>query len=265
MDAWVFQSRQDRRLDDLLAERPASQVSLTDSRAVLSTVAAGGVIGRIVIPRLTLWVIVAEGVDTATLRHAVGHIPVTARPEQTGNIGISGHRDTLFRPLRKIQQHDLITLTTLLGEYHYRVVSIEVTGPSDVAVLDPGKTEILTLVACYPFYFVGSAPDGFIVRAERLGNNSSYRSARPAGFPFVADHRFCKGGIRMFTLNVLADFAGSNSRCRPGDTRAPCDQQPIGVQATPDQSRVRLRPFKSRRFAASRRDPRGCSFPVFPE
>lgn len=172
MDAWLFQNREDRRLNHLLTERQASRHSAADSPAVLSTVAAGGVIGRIVIPRLSLSVIVAEGVDTATLQRAVGHIPGTALPGQPGNIGISGHRDTFFRPLRNIQQQDVITLTTLLGEYHYRVVSIKVTGPSDVAVLDPSNNEILTLVTCYPFYFVGSAPDRFIVRAERVGNTS---------------------------------------------------------------------------------------------
>ena len=172
MDAWVFQSRQDRRLDHLLADRQPSQVSPADSRGVLSTVATGGVIGRIEVPRLSLSVIVAEGVDTATLQRAAGHIPGTALPGQPGNIGISGHRDTFFRPLRNIQQHDIITVTTLHGVYRYRVVSIKVTGPSDVAVLDPGKNEILTLVTCHPFYFVGSAPDRFIVRAERVGNTS---------------------------------------------------------------------------------------------
>lgn len=172
MDAWLFQNREDRHLDHLLTERQASRHFLGESPGVLSPVAAGGVIGRIVIQRVGLSVIVAEGVDTATLQRAVGHIPGTALPGEAGNIGLSGHRDTFFRPLRNIQQHDIITLTTLLGEYRYRVVSIKVTGPSDVAVLDPGNNEILTLVTCYPFYFLGSAPDRFVVRAERVGNTS---------------------------------------------------------------------------------------------
>ena len=170
MDAWVFQSRQDRRLDHLLTDRQSSRTSPGNSPEALGAPATGGVFGRIVIPRLGLSVMVGEGVDNATLRRAVGHIPGTALPGQPGNIGISGHRDTFFRPLRSIQQHDLITLTTLLGEYRYRVVSTKVTSPSDVAVLDPGGNEILTLVTCYPFYFVGSAPGRFIVRAERVGS-----------------------------------------------------------------------------------------------
>src|SRR5260370_589049 len=99
---------------------------------------------------------------------AVGHIPGTAVPGQTGNVGISGHRDTFFRPLRNIRQNDTITVTTLVGEYRYRVVSTKIVGPSDVAVLGRSGKEILTLVTCYPFYFVGSAPDRFVVRAERI-------------------------------------------------------------------------------------------------
>jgi sortase A len=128
----------------------------------------GSLIGRIEIPRLGLSVIVVEGVDRLILRRSVGHIPGTALPGQPGNVGISGHRDTFFRPLRNIRQDDIITLTTLLGEYRYRVVSTKVVSPSDVAVLDPSENEILTLVTCYPFYFVGRAPGRFIVRAERV-------------------------------------------------------------------------------------------------
>ncbi len=110
----------------------------------------------------------AEGVDTLTLRRAAGHIPGTALPGQPGNVGIAGHRDRFFRPLRNIRRNDIITLTTLLGEYRYRVVSTKIVSPSDVGVLDPSVNEILTLVTCYPFYFVGSAPSRFIVRAERV-------------------------------------------------------------------------------------------------
>ena len=112
--------------------------------------------------------IVVEGISATTLRRVVGHISGTALQGHPGNVGISGHRDTYFRPLRNIRRNDTITLTTLLGEYRYRVVSTQVVGPDDVAVLDPNGNEILTLVTCYPFYFVGAAPNRFIVRAERI-------------------------------------------------------------------------------------------------
>jgi len=113
-------------------------------------------------------VMVVEGDDGKTLRRAAGHVPGTALPGQSGNVGITAHRDTFFRPLRNIQLDDLITITTLQGEYRYRVVSTKVVNPEDVAVLDPSGGETLTLVTCHPFYFVGAAPNRFIVRAERV-------------------------------------------------------------------------------------------------
>jgi sortase A len=127
-----------------------------------------GLIGRIDIPRLGVSAIVIEGDGTTTLRRAVGHIPGTALPGEPGNVGISGHRDTFFRPLRNIRRNDIVTLTTLQGEYRYRVLSTRIVTPNNVAVLDPSTNETLTLVTCYPFYFVGSAPNRFIVRAERV-------------------------------------------------------------------------------------------------
>jgi sortase A len=125
-------------------------------------------IGRIEIQRLGMSVAVAEGTDEPTLRRAVGHIAGTALPGQPGNIGVAAHRDTFFRPLRNIRRDDIITLTTLGGEYRYRVVSTRIVAPDDVAVLNSDGNQILTLVTCYPFYFVGSAPRRFIVRAARV-------------------------------------------------------------------------------------------------
>jgi sortase A len=165
VDTWVFQIRERRQLEGLLeARRTASPAAPKELPAAVN----GGLIGRIEIPRLGLSVIVVEGTGSTTLRRAAGHISGTALPGKPGNIGISAHRDTLFRPLRNIRRNDIITLTTLLGEFHYRVVSTKVVDPHNVAVLDPTGNEILTLVTCYPFYYVGSAPDRFIVRAERV-------------------------------------------------------------------------------------------------
>jgi sortase A len=161
LDGWLFQIRERSRLERQLEHRESTSVARTP-------ILPGGLIGRIEIPRLDLSVIVMEGVEGTTLRRAAGHIPGTALPGQTGNVGIAGHRDTLFRELRNIRRNDLITLVTPLGEYRYRVVSTKIVTPRDVTVLDPDGNEILTLVTCYPFYFVGSAPDRFIVRAERI-------------------------------------------------------------------------------------------------
>lgn len=173
VDAWFFEQRESRILQRLLANRykpSADSVQLKPAKSTAGppSIGTSGLIGRIEIPRLDLSAIVMEGTSPTNLRRAVGHISGTALPGQPGNVGISGHRDTYFRPLRKIQQNDIITLTTLLGEYRYRVVFIKIVGPNDVSVLDPSGNEILTIVTCYPFYFVGSAPNRFIVRAERI-------------------------------------------------------------------------------------------------
>jgi sortase A len=174
IDAWTFQKAEARQLELLLAARqPAADAasSRTASSPSLKNwppPVDGGLIGRIEISRLGLSVIVMEGIGRTTLRRAAGHIPGTALPGQPGNVGISGHRDTFFRPLRNVRADDIVTLTTLLGEYRYRVVSTRITAPSDTAVLGPSQNQVLTLVTCYPFYFVGSAPSRFIVRAERL-------------------------------------------------------------------------------------------------
>jgi sortase A len=164
VDTWMFQSAERRQLGQLLTLPPSARTSLP--------VASGGLIGRIDIPRLGLSAIIMEGTSSTILRRAVGHIAGTALPGQPGNVGLSGHRDTFFRPLRDIRQDDLITLRTLAGDYRYRVLSTRIVAPVDVAVLDPSGNEILTLVTCYPFYFVGSAPDRFVVRAERVRDTS---------------------------------------------------------------------------------------------
>jgi len=128
----------------------------------------GGLVGKLEIPRIGLSVMVVEGVDSADLKRAVGHIPGTALPGESGNIGLAGHRDTFFRPLRSIHRNDSIMLRTLQGSYRYRVVSTKVVPPGDVQVLYPTGRDTLTLVTCFPFDYVGPAPRRFIVRANRL-------------------------------------------------------------------------------------------------
>jgi sortase A len=124
--------------------------------------------GRIEISRIGLGAMILEGTDGATLRRAVGHISGTARPGQLGNLALAAHRDTFFRPLRNIRRDDVITLATYDGSYSYQVDSTMVVKPEDTYVLDDSGEAILTLVTCYPFEFVGSAPRRFIVRAHRL-------------------------------------------------------------------------------------------------
>ena len=162
IDSRIFQKAELRQFQRLLTDR--QQAILQKPQPV----AADGLIGRIEIPRLGLSVIVMEGTTRTILGRAAGHIVGTVLPGQPGNMGISAHRDTFFRPLRNIRQNDNIILTTMVGEFRYRVVSMKVVNPEDLAVLDSSTDEILTLVTCYPFYFIGSAPKRFIVRAERV-------------------------------------------------------------------------------------------------
>ncbi|HTS76991.1 MAG TPA: class D sortase [Bryobacteraceae bacterium] len=128
----------------------------------------GQIMGRLEIPRLALSVMVVEGDDGHDLKRAAGHIPGTALPGQPGNMGIAAHRDTYFRPLRGIRQGDAIDVQTLRGYYSYRVTSVQIVGPQDNQVLLPTPHDSLTLVTCYPFYYVGPAPKRFIVRAQRV-------------------------------------------------------------------------------------------------
>jgi sortase A len=117
------------------------------------------------IPKLRLEVAVLPGTDDRTLDRAVGHIEETALPGVDGNSGIAGHRDGFFRGLKDIAQGDLIELETGTAKELYRVERTWVVDPDDVSVLDPTATRALTLVTCYPFYYVGPAPRRFIVRA----------------------------------------------------------------------------------------------------
>lgn len=146
---------------------PLPALAEADRARVESAALEGSPLGRIEIGTIGLSAMILEGTDGKTLRRAVGHIPGTALPGQQGNIAITGHRDTFFRGLRNIHKDDEITLTTLDGAYSYRVDFTQVVQPEDIAVLDHSDDAILTLVTCYPFYFVGPAPERFVVRAHR--------------------------------------------------------------------------------------------------
>ncbi len=162
--AWRYQSRANRELARALVRtrRPGA------GPGVLPEITRDGLIGRFEIPRLKLSVALAEGSDAATLRKAAGHIEGTAFPGDPGNVGIAGHRDTFFRPLRLIRDRDLVVLDTLRGRFCYRVVSTRIVKPDAVGVLAPTPRQVLTIVTCYPFDYVGSAPYRFIVRARRV-------------------------------------------------------------------------------------------------
>ena len=130
----------------------------------------GGLVGLLVIPRLELHAIVREGTADDTLDVALGHIAGTAFPGQNGNVGVAGHRDTLFRHLGGVRTGDLILFDTPSSSYTYLVEGTEIVEAQDVAVLRPASHAELTLVTCFPFRYVGAAPDRFIVKARLLSH-----------------------------------------------------------------------------------------------
>jgi sortase A len=137
-------------------------------------------LGRIAIPRLEVHAMVREGVDDRTLRRSVGHVPGTARPGDDGNVGLAGHRDSFFRRLKDVRKQDRIVVETLDSKYEYLVDSIKIVGPEDVQVLAPTPERALTLVTCYPFYYVGNAPRRFIVRARQVSVEARDNAGRQA-------------------------------------------------------------------------------------
>jgi sortase A len=127
------------------------------------------------IPGIHLEVPVLEGTDDITLNRGAGHIDDTPRPGTDGNSGIAAHRDGFFRALKDVGLGDVIELETAGAIETYRIERTWIVDPNDVSVLDPTPTRALTLVTCYPFYFVGSAPKRFIVRAVIAPRNSAGR------------------------------------------------------------------------------------------
>lgn len=185
LDARLYQAEQTRQFDDEL-NRPVSSTAGSEQmqpstlskyrsgseaargKSPAVVVRKGAPLGRIEIGAVGLAAMIMEGVDDGTLRRAVGHIPGAPLPGQQGNVALAGHRDTFFRGLRKIKVNDEINLTTLAGSYRYRVDATKVVKPEETDVLKDSNEDVLTLVTCYPFDYIGSAPMRFIVRASRV-------------------------------------------------------------------------------------------------
>ena len=162
-EARLYQSFEDREIDAILAS--GASPGAGGQRMPRPALAEGSTIGRIEIPRLGVSAVIRAGSDARTLRLAVGYIPGTALPGEKGNVGLAGHRDTFFRKLRDINPDDEIRVTTKDGVFRYFVQRTNIVQPGDVWVLDATGYPALTLVTCYPFTYIGSAPQRFIVRA----------------------------------------------------------------------------------------------------
>jgi sortase A len=172
----------------------------------------GTPLAELSIPRLGVSAIVLQGSDDRTLRVGLGHIESTALPGESGNVAIAGHRDSFFRPLRNVQIGDDIMLDTPAARVHYRVSSYRVVHPSEVSVIRPTDDAVLTLVTCFPFYFIGSAPDRFIVRANFVGDYAAVpvKLTRPPDPP------------------ARKLLPAGQTRCGPDvRPREPCRQRPV--------------------------------------
>jgi sortase A len=135
---------------------------LAASKASLSV---GDLVGRLDIPRLSLSTIVFEGDDRDVLERGAGHVSGTALPGDRGNAVLAAHRDTFFRPLRGIRVGDVVNVHSPSRDSVYIVQSARVVEPDEVEVLQPTTDQVLTLITCYPFRFIGPAPERFVVRA----------------------------------------------------------------------------------------------------
>lgn len=135
------------------------------------------------IPKIHLEVPILEGTDDLSLNRAVGHIVGTSRPGENGNIGIAGHRDGFFRGLKDVATGDTIEIVMPKKTDTYVIDQITIVDPSDVSVLASRSRPSVTLVTCYPFYFVGSAPQRYIVQASLAGADTTSRNTGDeAGF-----------------------------------------------------------------------------------
>jgi sortase A len=161
----IWQAWQNREFDQR-GPAPPVQTQTPVQPRVPPRFKDGAIVGRLAVPRLHIRAMVREGDSDQTLSVALGRIPGTALPGEQGNVGIAGHRDSLFRGLKNIAANDEITFETHDANYVYRVEGTQIVKPEDVGVLKPGPASELTLVTCYPFEYVGSAPDRFIVKAR---------------------------------------------------------------------------------------------------
>jgi sortase A len=167
LDARAEQGTLSSRLDQVGSDAETGMVPVaweTRHEALLS-----GLVGRIRIERLGFSAMIVDGDSHANLRQGVAHLADTAYPGERGNVALAGHRDTYFRPLKDLEEGDVIRITTPDGTFSYEVDSLMIVPPSRGDLVQPSRVPELTLVTCYPFYWIGPAPKRFVVRARPVG------------------------------------------------------------------------------------------------
>jgi sortase A len=157
-----------RRQYETTLESLRASARAEPDHAAPASLLSGDPVGVLEIVRIGLSGAVAEGDGTGVLAHAIGHLPDTPLPWQSGNSALAAHRDAIFRPLKEVRSGDLLRLRTPYGDFDYRVRETLIVQPDDLWVLEPTPVNMLTLISCYPFDYIGAAPERFIVRAERM-------------------------------------------------------------------------------------------------
>jgi sortase A len=166
VDAAVYEQRQAALLEDAVSNE--SPAPVTEARMARPAPADLEALGRIEIARLGVSGVIRDGVDEETLRRAVGRVPKTARPGEKGNVVLAAHRQQHFRGLRHVTQGDRILVTTPRGRFEYEVERAWVVDPDEVSVMDATPGRQITLLTCYPFDYVGPAPQRFVVRGRQV-------------------------------------------------------------------------------------------------
>jgi len=172
LNSHLQQIKGNRELDRLLLNQPE-----TSTKMSTKNLPEGSLVGRVEIPDLRLSAVVFQGTSDSVLDRGVGHLHGSALPGQPGNVVLAAHRDTFFRSLRNIRKGDMVRVTTPSGTHVYTVNSTEVVAPTQTSVMDPTTKPSLTLITCYPFYYVGNAPKRFIVQASQVV--ASAKNAEP--------------------------------------------------------------------------------------
>ncbi|MGH9174152.1 MAG: class D sortase [Vicinamibacterales bacterium] len=253
VDAAMFQREQEAAFERLRAAQalPGPPAELAGSAIEADTT----LIGMLDIPRLSVSAPVIEGDDEATLKLAAGHLPDTPRPWEAGNSAIAGHRDGLFRPLKDIRAGDDVFLHTMHGDLRYRVRETKIVMPDDLSVLNQTDEHELTLITCYPFYYIGSAPKRFIVHADRVENVAesapqAVREERPGDPP--------QPSAEVRKAPKASSRTAERRKVRKSLTRSPAEsrkaQKPIakvsvdGRKGRASLDKASAEPGKARRF-----------------
>jgi sortase A len=181
LESRAGQAEAQRQFDNIESAKP-SPFPADAGISKQTAPALGAAVAKLIIPRLNAELYVVEGDGASELRRGPGHMAGTPMPGQDGNCIIAGHRDTHFRVLKDIRKGDAIVLQTGAGQYTYRVSETQVVLPSNTASLRPTQDAELHLITCYPFYYLGSAPQRFVVQAK-LQDDSQPAAAEARRLP----------------------------------------------------------------------------------